>query len=340
MNNVAFKLLLKIFLLSIPLLMLSTIYFIYDPFKVLYKYNTYYHDYSDDVPLNRDFVSTELLLKNIEKYHYNSFIFGSSKSASFTCNDWNEFIRSNPYHYDASGESIYGILGKLKLLDKMKIPIKHCLISLDSATLQEATNSKKHLYIKHPVISGESKLMFQWEFLSAFLSNHFFIPYFIHYNHIKIFDFMELPGVFEFRNFSYNEVTNDITFAYAEDELKINENKYYSDRLNMFKRENMNIYKYPPFIDKDRENILREIKSILDKNNTDYRIVLYPVFNMRKINPEDSEIIRNIFGVNNVFDFSGVNNITSDYKNYYEVEHCRISAGKLMLKEMYRGNTK
>ena len=45
--------------------------------------------------------------------------------------------------------------------------------------------------------------------------------------------------------------------------------------------------------------------------------------------------IVNIFGENNVHDFSGISKITNNYKNYYENSHYRTNVTKDILKTVY-----
>ena len=57
----------------LPLLLLLAGYIYYDPFKILKPYKDYSYPY---VIPNRDYVSTEVFLKNEKQQDYNSFIFG------------------------------------------------------------------------------------------------------------------------------------------------------------------------------------------------------------------------------------------------------------------------
>ena len=80
-----------------------------DPFKIIKTYDNYSNNLK--VIPNRDFISTEVYLKNRKIYHYNSFIFGSSRTMAYKTNDWRKYIdsTSRPFLFDASGESLFGI---------------------------------------------------------------------------------------------------------------------------------------------------------------------------------------------------------------------------------------
>jgi hypothetical protein len=81
---------------------------------------------------------------------------------------------------------------------------------------------------------------------------------------------------------------------------------------------------------------MEKISEIFKKQKTNYRIVLYPLYNQFKLNPDDLVKLYEIFGKENVFDYSGINRITNDIHYYYESEHCRPSAGSLILSEIYK----
>jgi hypothetical protein len=330
------KLFTKIFLAAIPLLMLLIIYLKDDPFKVIYTYQNFYVNNKKDIPLNRDYVSTEILLKNYTVNKYDSYIFGSSRSMSFICSDWNKYINGKIFHFDASGESIYGILKKLVLLQKQNMPIKNCLVIIDSATFALTGNSDEHMYIKHPLVSDESRLKFQFTFLSVFLSNKFFVPYIFYKFGKKPPDFMDFQGITDVRAFSYNDITNDTYFSYADDEISNDINKFYEKYKHLFyKRDTLNKSIILPLLGEKQQKELYEIKKIFENNNTSYKFVIYPVYDQRYLNPSDVMLLKNIFGTDNIADYSGINDITNNITNYYEPMHCRSIVGEKILKEIY-----
>ena len=77
MQREALRVFLRLALFGLPLVVSAAPYFVFDPFKVLYRYDSYYRP-DDRVMLNRDFVSTEIFLQTNPARHYESFVFGSS----------------------------------------------------------------------------------------------------------------------------------------------------------------------------------------------------------------------------------------------------------------------
>jgi len=74
-------------------------YIITDPKKKIYHYDEYKFDY---IMLNKGDVSTKLLLQNIDKYHYDSFIFGSSRSCATSAREWSKYLSPEnvPFSYE------------------------------------------------------------------------------------------------------------------------------------------------------------------------------------------------------------------------------------------------
>src|SRR5690606_10639729 len=95
------KFFIRLFLVLLPIIIVTAIYFINDPFKVLYHYESYMP--ANGIPLvnaNDDFISTEVFKNNYEKYHYDSYIFGDSRGKNYHIAEWKKHISSdNAFQY-------------------------------------------------------------------------------------------------------------------------------------------------------------------------------------------------------------------------------------------------
>ena len=105
-------------LFLIPFIILFLCYIILDPFKVIWPHNIYY--IKGDGGINRDYVSTTTYIKQKNKYHYDSFIFGNSRSLFYKTEDWKKHLEPNSicFHFSESGGSVIGLYSKLRLIDK------------------------------------------------------------------------------------------------------------------------------------------------------------------------------------------------------------------------------
>ena len=82
--------------------------------------------------------------------------------------------------------------------------------------------------------------------------------------------------------------------------------------------------------------LLQEIESICQLHKTSVKIIISPDYNQVSINQVDVKVLKSIFGTENVFDFSGINEYTGDIHNYYEKGHYRPVLGTRLLQEIYQ----
>ncbi len=325
------RILRKIALLSFPVLLIGAIYLIEDPFKVLYSYSVYYESGKPSyIPINRDWVSTKMFLLNYPIYKYNSIIFGNSRSIFYEVEDWKKYISSNEcFHFDASGESIYGIYKKVLFLNSNEIKIKNAIIVLDYETLNVVTNSGGRIFLKHPAVSKDGYLMFQIESLKAFFSSDFLKGYLL----FKLYGVVS--GSLDSRPFNYSSVSNEIRFSYYEDMIHRNMTSYYYPRKEMFKRKDTVQQYFPEVIKKQQKEMLEFIGNKLRNDGAVYKIIISPLYDQVGLNHMDLMALHSIFGKSNVFDFSGKNNITSDMHNYYDGSHYRPHVARLIMEKVY-----
>jgi hypothetical protein len=69
--------------------------------------------------------------------------------------------------------------------------------------------------------------------------------------------------------------------------------------------------------------------------NTDYYIILYPEYDMKKYDFDDLNELKKIFGENKIYDYTGKNNFTKNLKNYVDNIHARSRVGNEILKDIY-----
>ena len=315
-----------------PMGILTAGYLINDPFKVLKKYNNYSNLY---VIPNRDYISTEMFIKNEPRYHYNSFILGSSRTLAFQPNNWKSYLPKDavPFMFDASGESVYGIYSKLKYLDSLHYKIDNALLIIcRDVVFANSSNHKGHLFIKHPAISGESTTSFQLDFFKAYL------------NPVLLFDFYDyklsgtykpfMKGYIEDRKILYDTITNAVHITDQENEIQNHPDAYYSKRKAIFYERKGETTDSVARLEREHLFMLNEIKRILIKNATQYKVVISPLYEQMKFNPADKKILNDIFG-NTLYDFSGKNYFTDSLNHYYESSHFRPIVGDSIMSIIY-----
>lgn len=326
--------LLKVSLLSAPILFIVMLYLIFDPFKVLYTYSSYFNSNEPCyVTLNRDYVSTETFIQNYPTYKYDSFIFGNSRSLFYEMEDWKKHITSDRcFHFDASSETVYGIYRKIIFLKENNIPIKNALIILDASALYEISDSRGHLFIKHPKLSGRDKYSFQLEFFRAFCTPNFLKTY----TQFRFFDIKS--SMLDYHIWNYNSINNELKSAYDEKQIQEDEGRYYRKKERIFyKRDTIQSYS-PPMIGARAEKMWYEISEKLKKDSAIYKIIISPLYDQKKINVSDLNILKKVFEEKNIYDYSGINEITNNVCNYYETSHYRPHITKLIIDEVYKNN--
>lgn len=325
----------RLLVFCIPLLLLLALYIILDPFKVIWHYDSYYKDGMPQyVTLNKDYVSTSTFDNYYKTYKYDSFIWGNSRSIFFQVEEWQKHIGvlTSPFHFDASGESLYALHKKVLYVDK-KVPIKNALLVVDHQLLAQSKGRTNHICITSPQLVGyRNWLLFHFVFIKSFLDPKFFCSYLTLLITGEKKSFM--GNLMDDRVINYIEKYNEERFDFYENEIQNGE--YYTEkRMKAF---------FPRCYSDSIDDVaifephicmLKDIKKVFEKNKTNYKIIISPLYDQIKLNPSDIRCLKDIFGENNVFDFSGKNTITDDFHNYYEASHYRSTVASLIMEQIY-----
>lgn len=331
--------LLYLFIGIIPLLVVGPIYLYYDPFKVLYKYDSVIADNENAVIVfDKYYVSTTTFLMNSNKINYNAFIFGNSRSMFYQISDWKKHLGQNAscFHFDASGESLWALNKKIELVDKRGNNIENMLLVLDYPTLSQDKPKASLLSILAPSLANYVDVIkFHKTFFFSFLSPKFLFAFL----DLKISGhakpYMKQNSLLQDRERNYDFSTNELRFDYFENLIRLN--KYYTpERLSVFYDRDTTIQKYSPAcISETQKTVLRNIHSITQKHNTAIRIIINPLYDQLKLNSNDLAYLKSLFGEGNVYDFSGINSFTNNYTNYYENSHYRPHIARAILDTVY-----
>ena len=327
----------RLLLFSIPIWLHVGCYVLADPFMVVYNYTNYYAERRIPVALDRDYVSTMTYVQNREKKNYDSFIFGNSRSMYYEIADWKEMIGKERtcYHFDASAESLYGMVKKVKFLDEMGDSLKHMLFVIDNSLLEQATpQTGNHLFYVSPILEKYRNVIgFHFTHWKTLLNVKFTYAVCDYYFSKEIKDYMIANNFFENYNIEYDLSSNEV--KESEFEQAIAEGKYYTEqRMKVFDGA-QTPGTADPAIGEQQLQMLHELKSVLDKHQSQFKIVISPLYNQINIHPADLAHLCDIFGQQHIFDYSGVNAITADYRNYYEAAHYRPAVAKKIMQEIY-----
>ncbi|MFN5296255.1 MAG: hypothetical protein ACK5BL_12055, partial [Flavobacteriales bacterium] len=151
---------LRALLFFAPILGVIALYIYLDPFKLVgLKSNYKPMGQPVSVPLNQNRVSAGTFLFYKDSLHYNSFIFGSSRSMFYEIHDWVPYLDASAscLHFDASAETLEGILHKVQFIDREGGDFRNVLFILDVDIFRSYTLLNEHLYMEDPLVVGYSK---------------------------------------------------------------------------------------------------------------------------------------------------------------------------------------
>lgn len=305
---------------GIPLVLVLVIYLLSDPFKTNSKF-----DLNDVNTLNREYLSTELYLKNEKTQKYDSFIFGSSRGCGINTYKWKSHLPegSSQFLFQAWAETITGIIQKIIFLDNRNVEIKHALILLDiPASFGNDQEPTTAIALKHYKLSGKSKINFHTKLFLEFLK-----PSEILKSIGEIFDKPE-------NKIGFDTISNDWNKSSRLNWTKMPEQDSTLNKKRFGKRPKVEVVSRR-LISSEFETILKQIAEIFQKQHTDFRIIITPSYNQLGINPIDLALLETIFSRENVFDYSGKNWLTEDKFNFSDIHHFDEIVGWKMLEDVY-----
>ena len=320
---------------TIPLILLVGIYLWTDPFRCIHAF-----DIHDVDVTNREYFSTELFLRNEPTYHYNSFIFASSRGGGMNTYQWKQYLPegAQPFLFQAWSDSLTGIELKMEYLSEHHIPIDNALILIDiPGTFTKDQLPHEALSLKHYLFTGHSKF---------------------EYNVVQFWNFIQKPSVWKkyiqkrVRGIKIacesDTITNDWEsknqFNYTD--LPLQDSLRHCSEMTRrtffatIEHASKEVKVSAPQINEQFEEQLRHIRAILDTNHTNYHIIITPVpcYTNPAIHPNDLSILQDVFGEERVHNYSGKNEITEDYNNFSDPTHFGLRVGYMMIEDIYRGN--
>ena len=319
--------------IAIPLVILLAIYLWTDPFRCLHAF-----DINDVDVTNREYLSTELFLRNNPVYHYNSFIFSSSRGGGMNTYQWKSYLPDDaqPFLFQAWSESLTCIELKMNYLNEHDIPINNALIMFDiPGTFSSNQLPKEALSMKHYMFTGHTKFI---------------------YNAYQFFNFIQKPSLWR-KSIKYrlhhvkeaccsDTITNDwdntCALNYkelpAQDSLKHCTEMTRTTFFSTIEHSGYKVSVSKPVITQQFEKQLRHIRAILNENETDYHIILSPgyCYTNPEVNPQDLKLLQEIFGSSRVHNYTGKNELTEDYNNYSDPGHFGLRVGFLIIEDIYK----
>lgn len=329
--------LLKIAILFLPLLLMASTYFVWDPFMVLKQYNRY--DMADTY-LNESYVGWKTYSTYKDSLKYDSFILGNSCTMGIHTQDWEKHLNGGKaIRFFDNLERLGGVANKLEVLDKDGATIKNIIIALDPSALQHHSPNTTFMHILPPETSEMSNFQFQLKMLQGYLSPNVMVPYLYYKITGEITPYMEKNCIIT--KHKLREAYTNNGFHPMGQTMKEQGDKFWdSEEWLRFDKMSKEVSYSRQYIFNDQIKELLKIKQISDKHRADLKFIINPQYHdYVKLNVEDLKTMQDIFGKNVVFDLTGDEEFVGNKYDYYDYSHYRPQLGVQILKHIYCDST-
>jgi hypothetical protein len=328
----------KLLHLFSPLLIFLIVLIIWDPFYVFFNYDEYY---DNRITKNREWVALNQLKKR--NFEPTNFIIGSSRSQAFKVESWYKYLgvdKFRCFHYDGIGMGLFRATNGIKYLEKQN-KIDEVFLVTDYDFFSEIANPKELLKTQPPEVSNQDYIRFYSNYVRASAQFSFILANILYYLSGEYYPFL-MDGLIESANIYHiptNE-TGDVKYHHLDSLINADSVNYYTSLNNT--RQSFGFYLRPKQqqthlrVIKDQQlKMLREIKDVISRNNAKIKIIISPLYDQKKLHFEDIKSLQNIFGLDNIFDFSGINEFTENGGNYYENSHYRPHVAEQIFELLY-----
>lgn len=318
------RFIIRTFFILLPIWAIPVTYVICDPLRVIWEYD----DYTQIPAKNIAYNLYKTMTRN-DSLLFNSFIVGSSRSGNWHWREWEKHLDSSAcsYHLESSGDGIYNAWERITYVYNNFANVNNMLLIIDHNWL-EKDNPLTGIQYRTPWQMRENRdyLAFQKDAFMYYFSMKGFIE------HYRLGP--ENRFVLPF----YGDNRGERHFIGREVAITTNPQYFYANlikpQMRFYPRDSIEQIG-DPVITKRGIELLTQIHDLFIQGNTNYKIVISPLFDQIKLNPQDKNILDSIFGSENVHDYSGINKYTSDTLNYYENSHYRPRVATAIMNEIY-----
>lgn len=311
-------------LAALPVILVVGLYLIRDPFHVIRPYHGSNHEQGDSVQLtvNTGYISTESFKFYEPSQHFDSFIFGSSLSGYYRIQDWSKHLPADakPFHFNASRETLVGILNKLNYLSSKGVPVKNALIVMEDEMLKRLPLDHDVLFVQHPETTSQVSW---WQFHQL---------YFNAFRHPELVAFTIWPSAATTRlvldkGYATTDIPDRIDainegyYGWADSIIEVNPAAFFTpDHIARYSQP-MTLMPCPDKITPAVEALLGNIASIFLAQGTEYQIIIPPHYAWEPISSHDLYKLEQIFGQRRVHDYSHDPEMGVDLHYYYDDGH-------------------
>ena len=322
----------------LPVLLVVGLYLVRDPFHVIRDYDGRTIAAGDTVQLtvNTGYLSTEAFKHYEPARHFDSFILGSSLSGYYRIQDWTKHLPegASPFHFNASRETLQGILNKLNYLADHGVPIRNVLIVMEDEMLKRQPLDRDVLFVQHPETAPSVSW---WQFHQL---------YFNAFRHPELAAYTLWPNATTTRlvldkGYATTDIPDRIEpinegyYGWADSVIAVNPAAFYTpEHITRYSQPTI-LMPCPDKITPAVEMLLGNIASILLTQGADYQIIIPPHYAWEPISSHDLFKLEQIFGQKRVHDYSHDPELGYDLHYYYDDGHLIASQCARLMDSAY-----
>lgn len=258
---------------------------------------------------DQHFVKIRYLLENPDKY--NAYCFGSSRVGNL---DLKQIDNGNRYYNMTYSEGLPQEWAQdIKIMMKHHVQISQIMIGIDDFSFRVNMQTHERQYLRIPY---HDKNWENWKTYISFLLKRPTQPAKIDQND-SVFDIYDSGRPLHEQ--ADEKIEQDVQ-AHIHDP-KFNKPTHYSGNYTT-----------------EAIAAIKEIKNIADENGIELIVFINPIHHITYLDNnigDFNEFKRELCQVTDYYDFSGLNEITTNNYNYYETSHYRPLVGNEMLKRIF-----
>lgn len=289
---------------TLPIIAFIGMYAALDPFKVIHRYDEMGCD-SVSLGGNRGFESVKSLERNLAQgRHYDSFIFGSSMSQAYKAEYWQPHLPAGAsiFHFDASEETIDGIIDKIEYLNHRGIKIANALIIIEEEMLHRLPNDQSFLFARPSETSSDvSWLQFQMQFFNTY-KNIDFVCYSIAPRLWQ--KTMLKKDLLSTDKILHVDSINEVTHASADSLIAVNPEAFFTEKRLKHNSIPMLPRNQQVAIDSNVETKVARLAQLLKAGGKHYEVIVIPRLNRNYLMQWDLTILQEYLGIEHVHDMT------------------------------------
>ncbi|MGZ2368715.1 hypothetical protein ACXR6G_02910 [Ancylomarina sp. YFZ004] len=266
---------------------------------------------------NQRYLKIKYCIDNPGKY--NSFLFGSSRVGKI---DVTKIPDSNSwYNFTYSVCLPNEILGDVKILLRNDVKIKRILIGLDEISYLVSPESHENQSLRRPYKN----------LVDPYLYYLFLPPSYSMYNSIKTADTSKF-----YSDGAYEVIYTSGCFSPNKKDIFIEDNPNAHVRDSIFTKPSWSA-SYEERIDKTI-NEINEINELCKTNRIEVVYFINPIFKetyLAAVSHDFFLFLEKLASKIQYYDFSGINEITTNKLNYYEANHYRLNVGDEIIQTIF-----